>query len=104
MPVISLSIDVDVNTLLRQIGKAYNKVIKLNGITSTSPHGNDRFVSVFNEDQVVAAYFHPTKRHYAVAEGRNKPGRSYAPEGKWAVVFVMRSVFGEKNKVFYGTV
>ena len=54
-----------------------------------------------NDDQVVAAYFHPTKRHYAVAEGKTKSGRSYAPAGTWAYAVVMRALWG--NKTFYGT-
>ena len=55
-----------------------------------------------NGNQVVDAYFHPTKRHYATAEGKTKPGRSYAPAGKWAVAVVMRAIAG--NKTYYGTV
>ena len=102
MPEINLSINCDINTLLDQIGKAYNTVVKRSGITSISPNGNDKFVSVLNGDQVIAAYFHPTKRHYATAEGKTKPGRSYAAAGKWAVALVMRSLIGG-NKTFYGT-
>jgi hypothetical protein len=103
MPEINLSINCDINTLLDQIGKAYNTVVKRSGITSISPNGNDRFVSVLNGDQVIAAYFHPTKRHYATAEGKTKPGRSYADAGKWAVALVQRSLIGG-NKTYYGTV
>ena len=99
---ISLSMNCDINTLLDQIGKAFNTVVKRNGVTSISPNGNDRFVSILNGDQVIAAYFHPTKRHYATAEGKTKPGRSYAPAGKWAVAVVMRAISG--NKTYYGTV
>jgi len=102
MPEISLSMNCNINTLLNQIGKAYNTIIKPDGVTSISPHGNDRFVSVMNGNQVVAAYFHPTKKHYATAEGKTKPGRSYAPAGKWAVAVVMRAIAG--NKTYYGTV
>ena len=102
MAEISLSMNVDLNTLLDQIGKAFGTVVKRNGITAISPNGNDRFVSVLNGDQVIAAYFHPTKRHYATAEGKTKPGRSYAAAGKWAVALVMRSLIGG-NKTFYGT-
>ena len=98
---ISLSMNCDINTLLDQIGKAFNTVVKRNGVTSISPNGNDRFVSILNGDQVIAAYFHPTKRHYATAEGKTKPGRSYAPAGKWAVAVVMRAISG--NKTYYGT-
>jgi hypothetical protein len=103
MPEINLSINCDINTLLDQIGKAYNTVVKRSGITSISPNGNDKFVSVLNGDQVISAYFHPTKRHYATAEGKTKPGRSYADAGKWAVALVMRSLIGG-NKTYYGTV
>ena len=103
MPEINLSINCDINYLLDQIGKAYNTVVKRSGITSISPNGNDKFVSVLNGDQVISAYFHPTKRHYATAEGKTKPGRSYADAGKWAVALVMRSLIGG-NKTYYGTV
>ena len=102
MAEISLSMNCDLNTLLDQIGRAFGATIKRNGITAISPNGNDRFVSVLNGDQVIAAYFHPTKRHYATAEGKTKPGRSYAAAGKWAVALVMRSLLGG-NKTFYGT-
>jgi hypothetical protein len=99
---INLSMNCDINTLLDQIGKAFNTVVKRNGVTSISPNGNDRFVSILNGDQVIAAYFHPTKRHYATAEGKTKPGRSYAPAGQWAVALVMRSLIGG-NKTYYGS-
>ena len=98
---VSLNIDVDLTTLINKIGGEVGQIIKPDGITSTSPSGNDRFVSVLNDDQVVAAYFHPTKRHYAVAEGKTKSGRSYAPAGTWAYAVVMRALWG--NKTFYGT-
>ena len=98
---VSLDINVDLTTLLNKIGDAVGQVIKPDGITSTSPGGNDRFVTVMNDKQVVGAYFHPTKRHYAVAEGKTKSGRSYAPAGKWAYAVVMRALWG--NKTFYGT-
>ena len=98
---VSLDISCDVTTLLNKIGDAVGQTIKPDGITSTSPNGNDRFVSVMNDNQVVGAYFHPTKRHYAVAEGKTKSGRSYAPAGQWAYAVVMRALWG--NKTFYGT-
>ena len=98
---VSLSINVDLTTLINKIGDAVWQVIKPDGITSTSPNGNDRFVTVMNDKQVVAAYFHPSKRHYAVAEGKTKSGRSYAPAGQWAYAVVMRALYG--NKTFYGT-
>ena len=98
---VSLSINVDLTTLINKIGDAVGQVIKPDDITSTSPNGNDRFVTVMNDKQVVAAYFHPSKRHYAVAEGKTKSGRSYAPAGQWAYAVVMRALYG--NKTFYGT-
>jgi hypothetical protein len=98
---VSLSINVDLTTLINKIGDAVGQVIKPDGITSTIPNGNDRFVTVMNDKQVVAAYFHPSKRHYAVAEGKTKSGRSYAPAGQWAYAVVMRALYG--NKTFYGT-
>ena len=48
---ISLSMNCDINTLLDQIGKAFNTVVKRNGVTSISPNGNDRFVSIFMPQQ-----------------------------------------------------
>ena len=54
-----------------------------------------------NDDQVVSLYFHPSKRHYASAEGKTKSGRSYAPAGEWAYAIVMRALWG--NKTNYGT-
>ena len=99
---INLSINCDVNTLLNQIGSAFNIVVKRDGVSSTSPNGNDRFVSVLNGDQVISAYFHPSKRHYATAEGKTKPGRSYADAGTWAVAYAMRSLIGG-NRTYYGT-
>lgn len=99
---ISLSMNVDINTLLNQIGSAIGQTVLQEGVTSTSPNGNDRFVSVLNSNQVISAYFHPTKRHYATAEGKTKPGRSYAAAGTWAVAYAMRSIWGG-NKTYYGT-
>ena len=98
---ISLNMNVDLNTLFDQISKKVGNIIKPNGASSTSPNSNDRFVSLMTDDQVVACYFHPTKKHYATSEGKTKPGRSYAEAGQWAVAVAMRALMG--NKTYYGS-
>ncbi len=98
---VSLSMNVDLNTLFDQITNLVGTVIKPTGATSSSPNGNDRFVSLLGTDQVVAAYYHPDKYHYSRAQGKTDTNRSYAPAGKWAVAVAIRGLWG--NKTWYGT-
>ena len=99
---INLSKNSDLNTILDAIDLAFNIIVRRDKVSSTSPNGNDRFVSILNGNQIISAYFHPTKRHYATAEGKTKPGRSYAEAGTWAAAYAIRSTTGG-NKAYYGT-
>ena len=60
----------------------------------------EAFVSVLNKNQVIALYFHPTKKHYARAIGKTDTQRSYANAGEWAYACALKNRGG--NKTYYG--
>jgi len=98
--VIDLGMNVDINILLNQIEKIIGTTIYRTGITSSSPKGYDRFISILNSNQVISCYYHPNSRHSATASGKTK-AKTIANAGQWAVAVAMRGLFG--NAAHYDT-
>jgi len=98
--ILNLNINVDINELLNQVERLIGTTIYRSGITSSSPKGYDKFVSVMNGQQVISLYFHPTCKHSATANGKTK-AKSVANPGQWAVAVAMRGIFG--NATNYDT-
>ena len=96
---INLNVNVDINKLLDQVA-SFVGAIERTGITDTRPTTDTRFVSVLNKNQVIALYFHPTKKHYARAIGKTDTQRSYANAGEWAYACALKNRGG--NKTYYG--
>ena len=99
---VKLGMDCNINDLIDQVYQITGTLIKKNGITYSSPEGNDKWISILNDDQVVSMYWHPTKRHHATAHGKTKPPRSKAAPRCWAVAIAMRSSLPNTNKTYYG--
>lgn len=91
--------DVNLNELLDQCARFVGE-IQRTGITDTRPTASTRFVTVINNNQVIALYYHPSCNHYARAKGKTDTGRSYAPPGTWAYACAMRAFRG--NQTNYG--
>ena len=99
---VKLDMNCNINDLIDQVYKMTGTLIKKNGITYSSPNGNDKWISILNDEQVVSMYWHPTKRHHATAHGKTKPPRSKAAPRCWAVAIAMRSSLPNTNKTYYG--
>ena len=95
---VSLGLNCDINELLRQIG--LDGKIDRTAVCSSDLDGG-RFVSAMSNGLVLAAYYHPSRRHSATAIGGvfGPQTKSTVNPGKWAVAFVSKGKFG--NKTFY---
>ena len=98
---IKLNINVDLVELIKAFG--INNLVNLkSGITDTSPNGNDRFVTISNSGQVVALYWHSTKRHTSSVDGKTFSRSPIANPGTWSKAIARSKMFGS-DKTFYNS-
>ena len=100
---LKLSGKVDINTLVNQIGSVIKAALNRSNFCNQVQKDGGRFVSAVNGNQVVAAYYHPSKFHSATADGGIGGGgavRSTANAGEWAVAVSSAGIGGRKT--YYG--
>ena len=105
MPSFTLGLDgkVDLNKLLDQIVSIIGKVLSRNNF-SRQEVGGGVFVSAIRGNEVVAAYYHPSKYHSATAVGGIGGGgtvKSSAGAGKWAIAYSKAGISGRKTYYNY---
>ena len=101
---LKLSGKVDINTLVNQIGSVIKAALNRSNFCNQVQKDGGRFVSAVNGNQVVAAYYHPSKFHSATACGGIGGGgtvKSTANAGKWAVATSSAGIGGRKT--YYGS-
>ncbi|MCQ2821508.1 MAG: lactococcin 972 family bacteriocin [archaeon] len=90
---VNLGINCDANEILRACGMGAETV-------SDQDVAGGRFISYMGKGQIIAAFFHPTKRHSATcAHGNNIKAKSIKEGGKWAIAKAPKALMG--NKTYY---
>lgn len=90
---VNLGLNCDVNEILRACGM---------GATTYSDQdvSGGRFVSSMGNGQMMAAFFHKTRRHSATCcHGDEIKAKSIKDGGKWAIAKAPKALFG--NKTYY---
>ena len=91
---VNFNINVDANEILRACGMGSETF-------SDQDVEGGRFISSMGNGQMMAAFFHPTKRHSATCmHGINVKARSVKDAGKWAIAKSGTSIIGG-NKTKY---
>ena len=91
---VNFNINVDANEILRACGMGSETF-------SDQDVEGGRFISSMGGGQMMAAFYHPTKRHSATCmHGNNVKARSVKDAGKWAIAKSGTSILGG-NKTKY---
>ena len=91
---VNFNINVDANEILRACGMGSETF-------SDQDVEGGRFISSMGGGQMMAAFFHPTKRHSATCmHGDKVKARSVKDAGKWAIAKSGTSIIGG-NKTKY---
>lgn len=101
---VKINANLDVNTLLDQIGKAVGFLLP-RSTTSYAQVDGGVWVSGVGSDMVYSFYYHPTRTHRtSVKPGRNAKvfpsSPAWVPAGQWAHTFTKSSRLGG-NKAYY---
>eukprot|EP00029_Vermamoeba_vermiformis_P013961 TRINITY_DN8940_c0_g1_i1.p1 TRINITY_DN8940_c0_g1~~TRINITY_DN8940_c0_g1_i1.p1 ORF type:complete len:114 (+),score=11.73 TRINITY_DN8940_c0_g1_i1:22-342(+) len=94
--------------LATELGQAFVDSLGSGSVVMSQPQEGTWFLSSLYgqwgtySGQVVACFYHPTKKHTATTEGKNGEKRSVAEAGHWAISCQTRGLFG--NKTHYNTV
>ena len=97
--------DVNINSLKLMIQDKIDESLewyRFNSITDTN--GLGKFWRSTNLNYVIAAYYHPTKKHYAIADGGINGGglaKCYANAGEWAIAYSRRGVLSTAIHALY---
>jgi hypothetical protein len=107
---VALNVNCDINELLQQIGQASSWRKAFTSREGVIDQG-DRWISLETNGLVISAYYHPTKKHGATAQGggvERRETKSIAEAGRWAVAYCQlgtwRAIFGPVAKTFYKTI
>ena len=91
---VNFNINIDANEILKACGMGSQTF-------SDQDVAGGRFISSMANGQMMAAFFHPTKRHSATCmHGDNIKSRSIKNAGKWAIAKSGTSLLGG-NKTKY---
>ena len=91
---VNFNINVDANEILKACGMGSETY-------SDQDVGGGRFISSMANGQMMAAFFHPSKRHSSTCmHGDNIKSQSIKNAGKWAICKAPKSIFGG-NKTKY---
>lgn len=100
----NFGINVDVNTLLDQIGSGLRNMARHSLNSRYFDNGNGRFISMQTGGLLVCMTYHKRKWHSATS--RVAPfgmvvssSKSDAPGGTWAVAYISQGIMG--NQTFY---
>lgn len=91
---VNFNVNIDANEILKACGMGSQTY-------SDQDVGGGRFISCMANGQMVAAYFHPTKRHSATCmHGDKIIAKSVKDPGKWAIAKSPTAMLGG-NKTKY---
>lgn len=98
-----ININLNLNDIVDKIGSIIGKLLYKTNFTIKNVSGGI-FVSAMTGDYVVAAFYHPSKRHSATADGGALGGgqaKSISNPKKWAIAYSSQGVGGRRT--YYNT-